>query len=204
MYYHDFSTKKINRNTQGKVSTIIELSGVFNMFCSWWFQPLLYPIEISVKLGNLPQTEVKKKNYLQPPSSSIINAKIGWKKPWIGEYPGGEKRSTCIVAGWCCRCGMNPANYSISCELEIRHVTHLNWRCVFANMFAKGEGYHVMMCHVYLHVLYQNEVWDMLGNIFHQDINNGGAVQVAPWPKGMDLDLRYPLERSMRLQGFQT
>ena len=42
-------------------------------------------------------------------------------------------------------------------------------------MFAKGEGYHVMICHVYLHVLYQ-------------DVNNGGAVQVAPWPKGMDLD----------------
>ncbi len=71
-----FLNKKNNRNTQGKVSTIIELPGVFNMFCSWWFQPLFYPIEISVKLGNLPQTEVKKKKH-HPLQSST--PKLGGK-----------------------------------------------------------------------------------------------------------------------------
>ena len=28
----------------------------------------------------------------------------------------------------------------------------------------------------------------MLGNTFHQDINNGDAVHVASWPNGIDLD----------------
>ena len=92
---------------------------------TWCFQHVLFVVVSTTVLPNWNISETwesspNRGEEKKTPSSSIINAKIGWKKPWIGEYPGGVKRSTCIVAGWCCRCGMNPANYST--------VYHVSWR----------------------------------------------------------------------------